>query len=93
MMARILKRDVERLVELRDQMKALKSEEQELASKLKENANGKPVRRGDYEVSVTEYAGSPKWKDAFIEYVGEEIAETLPRPAIKKLLVKPIKGK
>lgn len=93
-MARVYKKDVEKLVSLRDQIKQLKSEEQELVTKFKKKVEPNcPIRSAGYEIAQQEYCGAPDYKSAYIDLAGEDAAEALPRPTRTRLTVKPVGGK
>lgn len=85
---RVKKEQVERLVELRKQLRRLKAEEQKISKKLKGSLEiDHPIFRGSYKVAITECLGQPKWKDAFIEIAGQEAADQLPRGKYVRLNV------
>jgi len=88
-MKRVLKADVIQLACLKRQIKRLQAQEKELTAKLIEALpEGETVIRDRYEVRWTYVSGQPKVKDAFIEALGEEAYEALPRTEYPRLSIK-----
>lgn len=82
----------------RKQQAALSALDKEYASmreKIMEYMTKRGVRstkRGEYHITITDGPKYPKWKDAFIEQLGEDAANKLQdaTPCSEKVLVTPV---
>jgi len=79
-------KDLERLAQIREQLKKLQDEEGTIKkSILSELPAGDFVKRGHIKVTHIAYKGAPNYKAAFIEIAGEEAVDELPRPEYSRL--------